>query len=380
MLPTSTLNQSVRFNPSFRVTLLPGTSEMVLRSSLTRKSHIVSIDEELIERVVFLAKYASHPRSPTEVVHQLVDKGLSQDSAHGAVEALLRVGVLISSDHPELSAYLEIWQSNAWGDVANYLLESIDEEYIEGADPQEWEKERAAVYQLYAEQGSLPPPSIIKSPESLAPAISLPVSDNVRPEPYFKSIFERKTTRSFSSAPLPLETFGNVLFYSFLQSRSLRRAAQDKLDRDLSAYSMSHLGGFEVLLFVNHVEGIASGMYSYDICEHSIRFLSADTPDDIVRAITIGMPFTRDCSFSMFLIGDFYRTMWRYRTPRKYRVMIMDAARQAQQVIMMAQGYGLGSFMTPAMVDSLAEKYLGTEPLNMEGVYYLAVGLRSGHE
>ena len=60
--------------------------------------------------------------------------------------------------------------------------------------------------------------------------------------------------------------------------------------------------------------------------------------------------------------------------------MIMDAARQAQQVIMMAQGYGLGSFMTPAMVDSLAEKYLGTEPLNMEGVYYLAVGLRSGHE
>jgi SagB-type dehydrogenase family enzyme len=379
MSPISKPTEYVRFNPSFRVTLRPETSEMVLRSSLTRKSHIVSIDDELVDHVVFLAKYASEPRTVTEVVQQLVEKGIDEDSSQGAVDALRRAGVLIASDHPELGDYLEIWQSNDWGDVANYLLESIDEQYIESGNPSEWEKERAAIYQSYAEQENLPPPAIIQGEESSDSSIKLPVSEDVRPEPYFKSIFERTTTRSFSSVPLPLETFGNVLYYSFHQSRSLRRAAQDKVERDFSAYSMSHLGGFEVLLFINHVDGITSGMYSYDICEHAIRFLSSEVPDDVVRAITIGMPFTRDCSFSMFLMVDWYRTMWRYRTPRKYRVMIMDAARQAQQVIMMAQGYGLGSFMTPAMVDSLAEKYLGTEPLKMEGIYYLAVGQRSGH-
>ena len=380
MSPISKPSESLRFNPSFRVTFRPGSSEMVLRSSLTRKSHIVSIDPELVDHVVSLARYASEPRTVTEITDQLVEKGLDQDAALSALETLRRVGVLIASDHRELSDYLEIWQSNDWGDVANYLLESIDEEYIESADPSEWDMERAAIYQSYAEQESLTPPPIIKDPDCAAPALSLPVSEDLRPENYFQSIFKRTTTRSFSPDPLSLETFGNVLFYSFHQSRSLRRAAQDKVSRDLSAYSMSHLGALEFLLFINHVEGIASGMYNYDISEHSIRFISSEVPDDAVRAITIGMPFTRDCSFSIFLMVDWYRTMWRYRTPKKYRVAITDAARQAQQVIMTAQGYGLGSFMTPAMVDSLAERYLGTEPLRREGMYYLAVGKRAGHE
>jgi len=75
------------------------------------------------------------------------------------------------------------------------------------------------------------------------------------------------------------------------------------------------------------------------------------------------------------MTGVFARTMWKYRNPRAYRVVLLDAGHLGQTFCLTATRLGLAAFGTAALRDSLIEKDLGIDGVSESVLYVLGVGL-----
>ena len=78
----------------------------------------------------------------------------------------------------------------------------------------------------------------------------------------------------------------------------------------------------------------------------------------------------------MFLItAVFPRSMWKYRFPRAYRVVLADAGHLCQTFCLVATYLRLAPFCTMALKDSLIERDLGIDGINESILYVAGVGL-----
>jgi SagB-type dehydrogenase family enzyme len=75
----------------------------------------------------------------------------------------------------------------------------------------------------------------------------------------------------------------------------------------------------------------------------------------------------------VFLTAVFPRARWKYRFPRAYRTVLIEAGHFCQTFCLVATSLGLAPFCTMALAESRIEKALGVN----EGVIYAAgVGKR----
>jgi SagB-type dehydrogenase family enzyme len=78
----------------------------------------------------------------------------------------------------------------------------------------------------------------------------------------------------------------------------------------------------------------------------------------------------------VFLTAVFPRARWKYRFPRAYRTVLIEAGHFCQTFCLVATSLGLAPFCTMALAESRIEKALGLDGVN-EGVIYAAgVGKR----
>jgi len=133
----------------------------------------------------------------------------------------------------------------------------------------------------------------------------------------------------------------------------------------------------EAYVVARDVEGIAPGIYHYDATRHRLELLRRGMTRDRMSDYVIGQRWFSEAAAFVFMTGVFTRTMWKYRYPRAYRVVLAETGHLCQTFCLVATWLGLAPFCTMAMADSKIDRDLGIDGVT-EGVLYVAgVGKRA---
>lgn len=184
----------------------------------------------------------------------------------------------------------------------------------------------------------------------------------------------RRTRRQMRSTALPLESFSQVLGWTWGATRVMD-------DPGVGRYLLktSPSGGarhpIEVYPVVLRVEGVTPGVYHYDPVRHSLtRLRRARLAKDVVR-LCADQPWVAQAAAVCFMTAHLPRSMWKYRHPHAYRVVQLDAGHLGQTFHLVCTGLGLAPFTTAALRDSEVETLLGIDGVAEVPVYAAAFGV-----
>lgn len=180
-----------------------------------------------------------------------------------------------------------------------------------------------------------------------------------------EAIRRRRSERRFSGQAMFLRELSHLLHYS---------AGITQEQHGLRAWpSAGAMYPIEVYPLVNHVEGLARGLYHYSPAEHSLEVLrEADLRDDLVRA-ALGQKFVGRANVALALSIIFRRTLSRYGQ-RGQRYVLLDAGHLAQNVYLVATSLGMGACGVGAFRDDLLNALVGVDGREEAALYLVAVG------
>jgi len=198
------------------------------------------------------------------------------------------------------------------------------------------------------------------------PVINLP---NPRPpDDLFslaKTLQMRRSVRGYITKPLTI----NQLSYLLWATDGVSLTAGEFNLR--TAPSAGALYPIETYILVNHVEGIAPGLYHYAIKAHGLKSLKeGNLGRDFTRA-AMGQRTCAEAAIVFIWTAMFQRTLYRYHD-RGYRYLYLDTGHIAENLALTATAMGLASCQIGAYYDGEIDRLLGLDGTN-ESVVYMSV-------
>ena len=118
------------------------------------------------------------------------------------------------------------------------------------------------------------------------------------------------------------------------------------------------------------------GIYHYRPDQHELVAMRRNwTPRQLEKRLANQFWFSR-APVVVFMTSVFGRVQWKYRYPRAYRVVLLEAGHLCQTFCLAATELGLAPFCTAALVDTLVEKDLGLDGVTESVIYAAGVGRR----
>ncbi|WP_405897209.1 SagB/ThcOx family dehydrogenase [Streptomyces sp. NBC_00727] len=293
---------------------------------------------------------------------------LTPDTVEEAVAALTDAGALLSeggeaAHRDELIA----GQWGAWTPEASFFHYATSDVYDterSGDSP-----DTPADVTGDAGTGALPP---LFTSHPRAPRLLLPRRPAELRMPYGQVLFDRRTHRDFTGAPVKSDTlaallaavFGPVDFIDCGRGALYRRTSpQGGSRQEIDAY-----------VGVLDVEGLPSGWYHYDGLLHGLELLSEGfTPDEAVH-LCADQSWAARPAFFVVLAARLERMGVKYPTPRAYRVCLLDAGHLGQTFALTATALGLGPAQTGAFRDTEVAARCGLDGTGRVPLYVLAAG------
>jgi SagB-type dehydrogenase family enzyme len=204
--------------------------------------------------------------------------------------------------------------------------------------------------------------------------ISLPAPDREQ-DSFFQTLHARRTQREFSNAPALLESVSKLLQTTW--------GVQGYIETKYLGFlplKTSPSGGarhpIEVYVMALRVKGLDRGLYHYDPKSHALERISAGATARKARAYCADQPSPASGAAALFIMtAVFARTMWKYRHPRAYRVVLLDAGHLGQTFCLTATRMGLAPFCTAALNDTLIERDLGIDGISESVIYVTGCGM-----
>ena len=184
----------------------------------------------------------------------------------------------------------------------------------------------------------------------------------------------RKTHREFSGQPMGLDKIAKLLFYTWGVQGQIDTAQLGRLFHKTSA-SGGARHSIEVYLLAIRVEGLSQGLYHYNGVHHRLSKLRSVSAKTKAVEYTAGHEFLKDASALFIMTSVFSRVQWKYRFPRAYRVVLLDAGHLCQTFCLVATWLGLAPFCTAALKDTLIERDLGIDGIRESALYIAGAGL-----
>ena len=107
------------------------------------------------------------------------------------------------------------------------------------------------------------------------------------------------------------------------------------------------------------IKGLRAGLYHYHPAHHYLETISMNATRDKAWRYCARQDFVRNAAALFLMTAVFRRTMWKYNSPRAYRVVLLDAGHLCQTFCLVATWLGLAPFCTAALKDTLIEEDLG---------------------
>jgi putative peptide maturation dehydrogenase len=191
----------------------------------------------------------------------------------------------------------------------------------------------------------------------------------------------RATCRNFDcDRALPQSIFSHVL------KRTFGAQAQHDIDADTAILKKTSpsAGGLhptEAYLLIQHVEGVAPGLYHYHVGDHALeplQLLAADAALVLAGRFLAQQHWFARAHALVVLVPRFTRSFWKYRNHAKvYRAVTLDVGHLSQTLQVSATEFGLGAFVTSAINDVDIEQALGLAAMQESPLAVCGFGWRA---
>lgn len=286
------------------------------------------------------------------------------------VDALLERGLLLSDQpaHAELRQHDETVRASNWRGPSAVLHRHTR---WRGVDTLEAEQRFANETDRKFLDRLGPPQPLVRERTDAGNRIALAPADGSALEDL---IAARVTCRNFdASKTVAAQEFATILYRTFGA-----RAVSDEPGIEVMKRACPSGGGLhptEAYLLIQHVEGVAPGLYHYHPVDHAlepIRLLDAVAARDLALRLTAGQRHFMDAHVMVVYASRFRRTFWKYQNHAKiYRAVILDVGHLSQTLYLAATERGLAAFITAAVNEGDIEDTFGLDPMQ-EGV--IAIG------
>ncbi|MBB6170956.1 SagB-type dehydrogenase family enzyme [Nocardiopsis mwathae] len=291
------------------------------------------------------------------------DSGLDVRSVENAATALHGAGLLLGEDDDGEEAADERLCAR-WGpwapEGAAFHFATRNEEFADATDEIKDELVaggRPALFTTYPE----------------AERLFLPRSPVPLDSPFEKVLYARRTHRAFADRPIAREHLAALLSTSFGPKDFI---AADQFGTLMLRTSPS--GGarheLEAYVAVFDVEDVAPGVYHYGVRDHCLELVARGDHRERLASLCGDQQGVAQAGAAVVLTAVIDRLTAKYRHPRAYRVMLMNAGHLAQTFALTATALGLGPFQTAAFHDEGVEDLLGVDGITEPALYVLAVG------
>ena len=198
---------------------------------------------------------------------------------------------------------------------------------------------------MHAERKSLPPPGTGTSADILA------------------AIVKRRSCRQYSGAPLKLESISELLFYALGISGEYRRCSP----------SAGGLYPLELYLVSINVEGLATGLYHYDVRSHDLCLLEhGDFRPELTKSVFI-KESVQEAAAAIILTGVFGRSKIKYGE-RAYRFVLFEAGHVMQNICLTSTVLGLGTCPIGGFIDDNLNDLLDVDGIEEAPLYLATIG------
>jgi SagB-type dehydrogenase family enzyme len=219
-----------------------------------------------------------------------------------------------------------------------------------------------------------PGPQEFKRHDAVLEEVALPASP---PSALTKLIQQRKSCREFTRTMMPLTHVAALLNEAYGVASDPSEAQQHFLRR--SVPSAGGLFPLELYVMLRRVEGLADGVYHYDVLAHTLQLMRRGDIFPLLEPTFYTFPFIVDANLVIAISAVFLRTQKKYG-PRGYRYILIESGHVGQNVCLKASELGLATLCMGGFVDSDLNALLEL-PAAREGVVYtLAVGYARGME
>ena len=218
----------------------------------------------------------------------------------------------------------------------------------------------------------------VEAARRVAPAQCLPLP-RAAPTDFDRLLARRATCRNFdASKPLPQALFAQLLERVFSAQAEVR-VSDDTVFLKKTSPSGGGLHPMEAYLIVQHVDGVAPGLYHYQAGEHALEPMPAPAAPlrEFVMAMVAQQHWFADAHVLVLLSPRFDRTFWKYRHHAKgYRVVALEAGHLSQTLYLAATDAGLGAFITGAINELQLEQAFGLDPIRQGALAICGFGWR----
>jgi SagB-type dehydrogenase family enzyme len=200
-----------------------------------------------------------------------------------------------------------------------------------------------------------------------ATKVLLPREFNQFGENLVQCLEARRSRRKFSDSPLSLPELSFLLW----ASGGISQVQPNREYR--TAPSAGGLYPIETYIAVGNVEGLAAGLYHWDVRDHAVELLKeGDVRPEISQAALDQKMFERAPAVLIWS-AVVNRSAWKYRD-RAFRYIFLDVGHIAAQFSLAAVAIGAGSCQVGAFYDDQISELLGIDGHDEVALYLTVVG------
>jgi SagB-type dehydrogenase family enzyme len=203
----------------------------------------------------------------------------------------------------------------------------------------------------------------IEYQESGSAELALPP---VEESPLMRLIRARHSCREFALRAMRLEELSTLLggAYGITQRGEVDERA---------APSAGGLYPLELYVATGAIDGLADGIYHYNVRGHSLEFIRAACAPGELGQILLAQHFLEQANALVLLSAIFARTQRKYG-PRGYRYVLLEAGHVAQNLCLLAAERGLGGLCVGGFFDRRLNRVLQLDGVRQAVVYAVAIG------
>jgi SagB-type dehydrogenase family enzyme len=280
--------------------------------------------------------------------------------------------VLPRSEVASMVAEGHRWRTHGWDDALDFYRYTRNYPYLDYSEASVARTDQELM-EAYLEAEPVPP--IYKTYDE-HPTRSLPdVSEADLSS--FDAVFEETYLDAERREPEPFDedALARLLFFTFGETGTITFETQGEF-----LLKTSPSGGArhptEAYVAVLNVDDVPSGLYHYDVRSHGLTHLDdvpdRDRLDDVVFELQDGPGF--EPRALVFFTSVLERSMWRYREPRSYRVLLHDIGHLVETLRLVSSAVGQRAFFGHGFDDERLESMLGVSGYEEPALCFAAIG------
>jgi len=313
-------------------------------------------------------------KSKKEIENYIVKKfKVDKAFANNIFNQLLGNGILVTKHSPEHKAEIKMttWDRHNWKHAKDYFISIRDYPFLD------YESNEArcidnGLMKEYTEKVKVPP--VYKEYKNAKRILLQKDIDVLDKLDLWKLLLEKVFDIESSNLQLSKKQISDILFYTFGRTGTVKFPLQGEfiLKTSPSGGARHPIEAYVVLLDSE----IGQGVFHYSVKTNSLEkirnLISTDELNKIIYELRNGPQFKVKAVIIMSAI--FERSMWRYREPRSYRVILHDLGHLLETMKIVCRAKYVATYFGDGFMDSQLEKYLELDNSRESVLKFAALG------